>query len=193
MFGVATSFAQTQDQEPDMSTMSLDEQFKYFRANSENYGEYKVMKGTELNSFWSVVQDSLKGKNMAITTRDEEIAKLNQTITGLETNLGNTQTELTKSQEESAGLPIFGILIDKGGFAIFFYIFSAVLLITIGVLGFLFSTSNNVTRQTTKDNDDLHEQMKELRQKFMDREIILKRELQTERNLVEELKNKVIV
>ena len=193
LFGVGTGFAQTQQEEPNMSKMTLDEQFKYFRNNSENYGEYKVMKATKLNSFWSVVQDSLKTKNSSIVARDSEIAQLASTIDGLQNELEQTKEALTSSQEESAGIPVFGILINKGSFVIFFYIFSAVLLVAIGVLAFLFSTSNTVTRQTSKDNDELHAQMKELRQKFMDREIVLKRELQTERNLVEELKNKVIV
>lgn len=192
LFVTVTGFAQTQQDEPDFSTMSLDEQFKYFRSDAENYGEYKVLKATKLNSFWSVVQDSLKTKNGSIAERDTEIASLNSTISGLETNLEETKTALQQSEEESAGIPVFGILINKGGFVIFFYIFSAVLLIAIGVLAFLFSTSNSVTRQLTKDNESLHVQMKDLRQKYMDREIVLKRELQTERNLVEELKNKVI-
>ena len=83
-------------------------------------------------------------------------------------------------------------MVVKQNFAIVFYIILVLLLTAIGILTFLYSQSNAVTKRTIKDNDDLQVDIKEMRQKYMDREILLKRELQTERNLVEELKNKVI-
>jgi hypothetical protein len=183
-----------QDDTPkvDPSTQTLTEQFRTFRDNAENYGSYKVLKGTELNSFWGIVQDSLAVKNKSIQVGNTLNSELSGTITGLETELGTTQVSLAESQAESSSISILGIMVVKQNFAIVFYIILVLLLATIGILAFLYSQSNSVTKRTIKDNDDLQVDIKEMRQKYMDREILLKRELQTERNLVEELKNKVI-
>jgi hypothetical protein len=183
-----------QDDTPkvDPSTQTLTEQFRTFRDDAENYGSYKVLKATELNSFWGIVQDSLAVKNKSIQVGNTLNSELSGTITGLETELGTTQVSLAESQAESSSISILGIMVVKQNFAIVFYIILVLLLATIGILAFLYSQSNSVTKRTIKDNDDLQVDIKEMRQKYMDREILLKRELQTERNLVEELKNKVI-
>ena len=184
--------AQDDTPEVDPSTQSLTEQFRTFRSDAENYGEYKVVKGSKLNSFWSIVEDSLAVKNNAIAAGNTLTAELNGTITGLETEFSSTEASLAESQAESSSISILGIAFAKQSFAIFFYIIMVVLLLVIGALTFMYTQSNLVTKGTIRDNDDLHNEIKEMRQKYMDREIVLKRELQTERNLVEELKNKVI-
>lgn len=186
--------AKAQDDTPkvDPSTQNLTEQFRTFRDDAENYGAYKVLKATELNSFWGIVQDSLAVKNKSIREGNALSAELSATITGLETELATTQVSLAESQAESSSISIFGIMVVKQNFAIAFYIILVLLLAAIGILAFLYKQSNVVTKKTIKDNDDLQVDIKEMRQKYMDREILLKRELQTERNLVEELKNKVI-
>lgn len=192
---VLISFGATaQDDTPkvDPSTQSLTEQYRTFRDDAENYGAYKVLKATELNSFWAIVQDSLAVKNKSIKEGNALSAELSTTITGLETELGTTQVSLAESQAESSSISILGMMVVKQNFAIAFYIILVLLLAAIGILAFLYSQSNSVTKRTIKDNDDLQVDIKEMRQKYMDREILLKRELQTERNLVEELKNKVI-
>jgi hypothetical protein len=188
-FGVS---AQDDTPKVDPSTQTLTEQFRTFRDDAENYGSYKVLKATELNSFWGIVQDSLGVKDKSIQEGNVLSTDLSTTITGLETELGTTQVSLAESQAESSSISILGIMVVKQNFAIVFYIILVLLLATIGILAFLYSQSNSVTKRTIKDNDDLQVDIKEMRQKYMDREILLKRELQTERNLVEELKNKVI-
>ena len=188
-FGAA---AQEDTPKVDPSTQSLTEQYRTFRDDAENYGAYKVLKATELNSFWGIVQDSLAVKNKSIKDGNALSAELSTTITGLETELSTTQVSLAESQAESSSISILGIMVVKQNFAITFYIILVLLLAAIGILTFLYSQSNVVTKRTIKDNDDLQVDIKEMRQKYMDREILLKRELQTERNLVEELKNKVI-
>ena len=192
---VLISFAATAQDETlkvDPSTQSLTEQYRTFRDDAENYGAYKVLKATELNSFWGIVQDSLAVKNKSISEGNALSAELSTTITRLETELGTTQVSLAESQAESSSISILGIMVVKQNFAIAFYVILVLLLTAIGILTFLFNQSNAVTKRTIKDNDDLQVEIKEMRQKYMDREILLKRELQTERNLVEELKNKVI-
>ena len=47
-FGAA---AQEDTPKVDPSTQSLTEQYRTFRDDAENYGAYKVLKATELNSF----------------------------------------------------------------------------------------------------------------------------------------------
>lgn len=184
------SFAQS-DTEP-AKDLTLTEQFKAFRADANIYGEYKVVKATTLNSFWSTVEDSLKVKNNTITANASTITELNSTIAGLEVDLSSTQVSLEESKAESASLAVMGMQVDKHNFASAFWIITFILIVGLVVIAFMYTRSNKVTEKTLKDNEGLSKEISDLRHKYMDREIVLKRELQTERNRVEELRNKVM-
>ena len=181
-----------QTEQPESSAQSLTERFKSFRANADNYGEYKVIKATDLNSFWSVVEDSLKVKNSAIASGNENIVSLNSTIEGLQQELGTSQANLEESKAESSSIVILGSQVNKQSFAIFFWVITSVLILALGAMTFLFMRSNAITKQTLADKKELDDKVNDLRHKYTEREIVLKRELQTERNRVEELKNKVM-
>ena len=189
---VNVSFAQTETEVEPVENLSLTEQFRAFRAEADNYGEYKVIKASKLNTFWSIVQDSLKLKNTAIASGAATEVTLKSTIVGLEENLSTTQVALEESKAESASLSVLGMQVDKQNFAIAFWVITLLLAAALAVMIFLYKQSNVVTKRTLKDNQDQSTEIIELRQKYMDREIKLKRELQTERNRVEELRNKIM-
>ena len=182
--------AQT-DNEP-AEELTLTEQFKAFRADADIYGEYKVIKATKLNSFWSVIEDSLAVKNTAISDNATTIITLNSTISDLEESLSTTTVSLEESKAESASLSVLGMQVDKNNFVIAFWIITIILVAALVVMTIKYTQSNIITRRTLKDNDAQSTEINDLRHKYMDREIVLKRELQTERNKVEELRNKVM-
>jgi polyhydroxyalkanoate synthesis regulator phasin len=190
--GLACNFAVAQTTPTDNTNQSLTERFRSFRANADTYGEYKVMKATELNTFWGIVEDSLAVKNSTMTADAATITSLKNTIDGLEQELSSTQADLEESKAESSSIVILGAQINKQRFTIFFWILTFVLLSGLGIMTFKFKNSNTVTKRALGDKRELDEQIQALRHKYTEREIVLKRELQTERNKVEELRNKVM-
>jgi len=170
---------------------SLDDQFQELKENSESYEDYKVIKTHKLNGFWNTVEDSLAGFRKNLSQANNSIATLKSDLEQIKSNLDETQAmyEEVKAQKDSFNL--FGLHIQKTLYNTILWGLILGALVLAGFAFVAFKESNRVTRQTKKDHEDLHKEFEDYRRKAQEKKVKIMRELQTERNKLEEYKNKV--
>ncbi len=181
VFGFALVQAQT-------DPVTLSDRWEKVVDKSESYQHYKVIKKTDLKDVWQAVQDtivlyksSLKQEKATIQSQQERIQSLENEARKLNENL----SQLTVSKDS---MTFMNSTVDKYAYAATLWIIMAIIAISCAILFFLYKNSHKVTRQKINEHDQLFNAFEEHKKTTLERERKLKRELQTQSNLIEELK-----
>ena len=187
--------AWSQDSLPtdEQAVQDLNTQYKDLKRNAETYGEYKVFRVSHLDEFWSSVDDSLSqvrgnlnDKLTIINTQSAEIDKLNS-------EAQDNEERFQQNEFAATHIDFIGIDFSKSTFIITmsFLVVGLALILLIGYIQF--NHIQGVSIQNVVACKKLENEYDELRKKSLEKQIQLKRELQTERNLIEEFRNKSTV
>ncbi len=179
-----------QDNESD-KRVTLQEQFNDIYKNSESYNEYKVIKGTRLKSFWKVVDDSLNLYRAGIGEKAAMMQNQIKKNKALQARIEELEASLESSTYNTDRITIFGISLKKNVYNwIVWLLIAGLTVVTFYALsGILLLKRTSNARK--KESNDLVEEFEEYRKKSYDAKIKMGRELQDERNLVEDLKAKL--
>ena len=192
LFFLAQSFILAQDLETEaVEDNSLETQFNDLKNKSNSYQEYKVVKVVSLNNFWQNVEDSLAAFHQEIEEANSAIAQQNQKLDSLNQKLEAREDALEKSEYDIAHLTVLGMDVEKDSYVTFTWIVFFVLLLILGITFAKFKNSNKVAVEKKSDYDELSQELNDYKQKAREKEIKLMRELQTERNTIEELNQKI--
>ncbi|MCU0355517.1 MAG: hypothetical protein MUD08_17525 [Cytophagales bacterium] len=170
---------------------TLNGQYQQLKEESNDYQEFKVIKKTTLDAFWSRVQDSIAVNKRKLAEARKEIDTQKAELGQLQNQLKASQEQMRQKDEAASEVPVLGIGVDKGGYVTFSYFLYAVLL---GVLAFFFiqyQRSGRVTAGIRKDYEEARASVDDYKRKLLETQTSLGRELQTERNLVDELKQEI--
>jgi uncharacterized protein YlxW (UPF0749 family) len=183
LFNLST---RAQDEKP----ATLNSQFKKLKQKAGDYQDYEVIKKYTLNQFWDVVQDSVNTLKSKIdnlqATLDEQTARVDKINKMME----EQKKALEESEYASSRMNFLGILIPKNVFMSTAGIIFVALLITLGVIGVKFRMNEKTTRRKKRDFEDLSDEFEEYRKIVRQREMKIKRELQTAQNKLEEQRHK---
>lgn len=178
-------------QAEDSADQTIRGQFQEMLESSESYTEYKVIKRTKLNEFSRSVQDSLATGRTQISSLNNEVADLKSQVSQLTTRISDLEAQLDKSEKLRESLAFLGIQMNKATYHLFVWVIIAALAV-FGVFAYTsFMRSNKITTKTKKEMNALEVEYDEHRKKSHEKQIKMGRELQTERNHVEELKTKL--
>lgn len=173
------------------SSPSLSQQYQEMINKAESYNEYKVIKNSVLGEYNKAVQDSISQGKSTITTLETKVNEQASQIAQHSSKVSSLETQLAESEKLRNSLSFLGIPIGKG-------IYHSVVWVIIAGLALFslfayssFIKGNIVTKKTQKDKELLEIQFEEYRKTSHDKQLKMARELQTERNLVEELKGKL--
>lgn len=181
----------TYSQTEEGGKQTIGEQFQEMLESSESYTEYKVIKRTKLNEFSRAIQDSLATSRTQISSLNAEVSDLKSQISQLTTRITDLEAQLEKSEKLRESLAFLGIQMNKATYHLFVWVIIAALAV-FGVFAYTsFIRSNKVTSKTKKEMKALELEYDEHRKKSHEKQIKMGRELQTERNHVEELKTKL--
>jgi len=183
--------AQTTDEPTVPSAPSLGQQYQEMISKAESYNEYKVIKNSVLGQYNKAVQDTIALSKTTITSLENKVDEQANQITQHSSKITSLENQLAESEKLRNSLTFLGIPFGKS-------LYHAIVWIIIGVLA-LFSTfayssfvrGNIVTKKTLKDKENIEIQFEEHRKTTHEKQLKMARELQTERNLVEELKAKL--
>jgi hypothetical protein len=182
-----SAFAQTAEDALRNDQQTLRERYLVMKMKSQNYQEYKVIKENILDGMWKIVLDTMTAKQAAIRKSQSEVNNLQAQL--------NKNIETLKSKEESmkdivyasTHIRVLGIDFDKGFFA---GLFGAILVIAALVLaGVIYSMK--VLKKNLSEKEELataiSTEYEDYKRKAMDKQTKLSRELQNERNRLQEL------
>lgn len=170
---------------------SLKSKYNAITENAETYERYKVIPIVGLNSFWQEVQDSLSSYQAEIRAAQAEIASINQTHQAMNDSLAVVNEKLTASEEVNSEIVFLGMSLEKSFYNAVVWGIVGILLIFMAILYFSFKNSHAITSRAKKDLAQVREELETLRNLSNEKQVKLKRELQTANNQLEEVKRKV--
>ncbi|MCK7590865.1 tRNA (guanine-N1)-methyltransferase [Subsaxibacter sp. CAU 1640] len=180
-------FAQETSNDTDEDKLSLyegsiDNQFEYVIQKSYSYQEFKNVKKTWLYELKAHTLDSLKALQNDLDNTQKSVDSLVLEIQGLKTNLSDTKMNLANTIEEKDNMALFGMPMSKSNYSTIMWSIIGLLLILLLVFIYKFRNSNAVTRQSKLALSDIEEEFEEHRRTALEREQVVRRQLQDELN-----------
>ncbi|WP_192820230.1 hypothetical protein [Rufibacter sp. LB8] len=190
----------------DRASYTLQQQFSSlkFRSSTEmKYNqEHKVVKQASLDAFFRNVQDTLRAREQSIRNAGKEtavaLAKTQQEledqkaqVQALQQDNARKEQQIQQTQHNIDSLSVLGLDMNK---QVYVYLSLAIILglgVLAAVFAFMYKGSNAVTQEKIQAYDTIDQELKEHKQAAREREVKLKREMQSEANKVEELKQQL--
>jgi hypothetical protein len=185
----ATVFAQTQTAADALKndSQTLRERYLVMKMKSQNYQEYKVIKENILDGVWKIFQDSVNAKQAAIRKSQAEIKNLQTELTKNIEALKAKEESMKDIVHASSHITVLGIDFDKG----FFAAMVGIILLIVGLVVAGVVYSMKVMRKNLAEKEDLANaisvEYEDYKRKAMEKQTKLSRELQNERNKLQEL------
>jgi DNA repair exonuclease SbcCD ATPase subunit len=190
MFAIPSTVMAQEDDNVEVDN-SLKGQFREMLDKSEDYTEYKVIKKTRLNTYAKAVQDSIRDYRKEINALKISVAEQKSQISSLNARITELEAQLTESEELRESLSFLGLNLTKATYHVVVWVIIAAL-VAFGVFAYSsFIRSNAITAKSKKEYKALELEYEEHKKKSHEKQIKMGRELQTERNRVEELKSKI--
>nr|WP_294794560.1 hypothetical protein [uncultured Mucilaginibacter sp.] len=174
---ITTAPAVAQPATPVVTDKSLNGQYKYLLTKVYNYQQPFVA------AFWKNVRDSLNSSRQQLKAADEKLTVSNQSVSELKSDVSASQTELSNADS----VDFFGISFSKNGYSTMMWSLVAVLGGLAAIVIFRSGSARSEASYRTKLYTELEEEFKTYKAKANEKEKKLARELQTERNKVDEL------
>lgn len=190
----SVGYAQTEsssDNSGARSANSLNKQFLEMKEKANNYQDYKVIKHNQLNDFWKGVMDSVTSYKKEIVVAQKQIDTQKAELNKIKQELKSTQQEVHKNDYASARISVLGIQMLKENYIYLNFGIILVLLVTLAVAFFSYNKSKRIAHEKVTEFDSVQQELNSYKQRLRERETIMGRELQTERNKVDELMQKL--
>ncbi|MCO4292414.1 hypothetical protein NF867_06010 [Solitalea sp. MAHUQ-68] len=166
---------------------SLQSQFDAIIEKANNYQDYKVVKTASLRYLWQNANDSLVRERIRNAASLKTIAKNQKSIDSLTQGLNKQEASLLTSKSLNNSIGFLGLNFSKSGYNTLMWSLILGLTAALAYLSFLNGSFKREAQYRIKLFDDLTEEFKHYRIKSNDKEKRLARELQTERNKLEEM------
>ncbi len=170
------------------SDPSIEGQYKEILQKSKNNDQgFKIINPARLQSYHRTVLDSLNSTNSALALTNAKLVSQEKTIRTLSKEAKAYQDSLNKSENLNDSMNFIGIQIEKSSYRLIMW---GLVIFLAAVLAFTLFRSTSYRKEAKyriKLYDELFEEHQAYKVKANDKEKKLARELQTEKNRVEEL------
>lgn len=177
----ASSFAIAQSE-----SSTLNQQFQEVFENTESFKQYKVVPKTTLNSLFKQVTDSMKKVERQISGLENEISTQQAQISKLNTQLNALNSDLEKSNTMNDSIAFLGVDFQKPVYNILVWSLIILLAVAVGFIYMLFKRSHKITRTTQNDLNRLTTEFDTYKTTAHEKQVKLKRDLQTAMNTLHE-------
>jgi len=179
-----TIYAQTETKKKVLSLNdgTIDNQFEYIITKSNRYQDFKVVKTNWLYGLKANTIDSLNALRKDLSDTQVVVDNQANEISGLKTNLNDTQGNLDKTNVEKNSMALFGLQMSKTSYNLLMWSIIGALLVLLLLFIYKFRNSNSVTRITKNNLSDIEEEFEEHRRNALEREQLVRRQLQDELN-----------
>ena len=188
IWGAIAQEATTEEEPSGPVATTLNEQFKQLKESSNTYNNFKIVREGTLNTFWAGVTDSIAATKNQLQLTQAKVNELQAELEGIKKSIAAKDKELAEHQHAITHISVLGIDIPKENFIYTFWGVISFLVLALLIIGYRFRENNRVTATTRRENTALKEDMEEFKKRSLEKEQKLRRELQTERNTVEELR-----
>ncbi len=204
MFLLTASATQAQQpaQKGTTAPNPLTTQFNNLKSKSNSYREgsqeYKVINVNSLNSFWNAVQQTIKQTEQNILkgqkSAQAELVQARATIEQQNNQLQQLKQEnalkdqqVQQSQHDVNSLTVLGIDMQKQFYVLLTAGIILALIITLAVVLLQYKSSKRIAVEKQSAYNEIDQELTEYKKSARERELKVKRDLQTEMNRAEEL------
>lgn len=183
--GTVTAPAQqpnTVAQQPAESTdKSLNGQYQYVLSKTYHYQQPMIA------ALWKNINDTLRAVKHSLKEAQTRLIVQTQSISSLQTDIKSKDQAITDVNSKSDAISLLGIYLTKTTYNLIMW--GLVICLTVALLIVILRTGGNAreAKYRTKLYDELSEEFQAYKVKSNEKEKKLARELQTERNKVDEL------
>lgn len=169
---------------------TLTGQYQLMLSKSKTLNGYKLVNPSRLSLFWKNVRDSLavNQKQLVVTRKKiqdqgKEISELNKQITGTESSLANSNAKLNE-------INFLGIGFTKGNYNLF--VWGLIITLAIALAFIILRSAKHIHEAKYRSTlyEEISQEYQNYKTKANEKEKKLARELQDERNKLDELKNR---
>ena len=167
---------------------SLKDRYAIMKEKSQSYQNYKVIKESVLDGVWKITLDSIKAKDAAVRNANQQIKQLHAEVNKAQQAVKQKEESVKDVTYDSAHITVLGIDFSKGFFLTLIGIILAGL---IGFLAFIMTRmryQDKSMREKTLTINMVTNEYEEYKRKAMEKQTKLSRELQDERNRLQELR-----
>jgi hypothetical protein len=183
----AGAFAQSASDALKSDNQTLRERYLVMKSKSQNYQDYKVIKENLLDSWWKIVIDSVQAKQTAIRTAQANINKLQAELDQNKQLLKEKEASMQDVVYSSTHIKVLGIDFDKAFFAGLVGSIILILGLAIAVIVYTLKMNRNNLKEKADLANEISREFEEYKRKAMEKQTKLSRELQNERNRLQEL------
>lgn len=172
-----------------LTAQTLNEQFQELKESSETFKSYKVIKETELNSFWKAVMDSVGIKQQSLSDANKLINVQEKEIASLRSVIQEKDAQLEEKEYAGTHITVMGIDFLKDSYILINVVIISLLLIAMAILIYKFKDNNRVARKKSNDYDRLDTEFENYKRNALEKQMKLRRDLQTARNRLDEIRS----
>jgi len=179
---------ENQETKASLNSGTIESQFEYLYKKSPKWTDprtgqqYRTIKINNLFLFRNNVYDSLKQASQKFAISQSTIDVQKSRIDSLKVQLGTTSDSLTAVTKEKDSIKLFGMQLSKTGYNSILWTIIAALTALLAFFISKFKRSNAITIEANKNKAEIEKEYDEHKQRSLEREQLLRRELQDELN-----------
>jgi hypothetical protein len=169
--------------------LSLKGQYHFLLSRSRSINGYKLINPYRLNAVWKSVSDTLAKERAGHAKAKADLAAQAKTISALQSELKGNEIEVKDTTAKIDEIKVLGISFNKGTYNIIVWTIIFVLIISLVVV--IARSAKNIleAKHRTQLYEEISAEYQSYKSKATEKERRLARELQDERNIIEEMKN----
>jgi len=169
---------------------SLSGQYQSLLSKSRTLDGYKLINPVRLSQFWKNVRDSLTTTHKQLLSTRKESQNFQKEIDEMKKQVSGAQSSLASSNAKLNEISFIGIGFTKSNYNIFVWGLIAALGITLTIVILRSAKNIHEAKYRTSLYEEVNQEYQNYKAKSNEKEKKLARELQDERNKLEELKSK---
>jgi len=173
---------ENQETNASLNSGTIESQFEYLYKKSGRYQDYRVVKINQLIKFRNNVYDTLKLDRKKYLDSQNIISNQKIEIDSLDSKLIAINDNLSTVTKEKDSINLLGMKLSKAGYNSILWTIIAALTALLAFFISKFKRSNTITIEANKNKAEIEKEYDEHKQRTLEREQLLRRELQDELN-----------
>ena len=170
---------------------SLNGQYKFLLSRTRTSPEgYKLVNPSRMNLLWKNMNDTLRKERVERKGLQQKLIDQEKTISYLKTEISGKEASLTDNTNKLNEIVFLGVSFEKGTYNVI--VWSIIALLTIALIVVIATSGKKIleAKHRIQLYDEISEEYQTFKSKTVEKERKLARELQDERNKLDDLLNK---
>jgi len=169
---------------------SLKGQYQDVLSRSKTINGFKLVNPVRLSAFWKNLNDTLSSERKLVAPLKTKIADQEKTIATLKSQIAGNQNLIDVSNAQLNEISFLGISFTKSTYNTMVWTIIIILAIALAIVVIRSAKNTQEAKYRSSLYEEISQEYQSYKVKANDKEKKLARELQDERNKIEELKNK---